>query len=155
VLVLPFYMTYRQLRLLDTIPGLCLTYLTFALPFAIWMVSSFFAAIPKEIEEAAAIGGASRWTILWRILTPIAMPAILTTGVLVFIFCWNEFLFALILTSKNALTFLPLLLRYVLPQGPLYGKIFAGSTIFLVPPLIAFLLIRGKLSEAFGVGTGR
>lgn len=151
VLVLPFYVAYRQVGLLDTIFGLSVTYLTFARPFAIWMISGFFEAIPREIEEAAVLDGASRWTILWRILTPMAAPAILTTAVLVFLFCWNEFLFALILTSQDALTFLPLLLRFVLPQGPLYGQIFAGATLFLIPPIIALFFIRGRLSEAFGV----
>ena len=124
LLVLPFYLMFRQLHLLDTVFGLCLTYLTFTLPFSIWMIASFFEAIPHDIEEAAALDGASRWTICWRIVTPIAAPAILTTAVLNFIFCWNDFLFALIVTSQDALTFLPLLLRYVLPQGPLYGQIF-------------------------------
>ncbi|MBA3519052.1 MAG: carbohydrate ABC transporter permease [Rhizobiales bacterium] len=153
VLVLPFYMMFRQVHLLDTIFGLSLTYLTFTLPFSIWMISSFFEAVPYEIEEAAALDGASRWLTCWCILTPIAAPAILTTAVLNFIFCWNEFLFALIVTSQDALTFLPLLLRYVLPQGPLYGQIFAGSTIFMIPPLLALFLIRRRLSEAFGLDT--
>ena len=110
VLVLPFYLLYRDVGLLDTLFGLGITYLTFALPFAIWMISGFFELIPFEVEEAAALDGASNWMILWRILVPIAAPAILTTAVLTFIFCWNEFLFALILTSQKALTFLPLLL---------------------------------------------
>ena len=152
VLVLPFYLLYRNVGMLDTLHGLGLTYLTFALPFAIWMISGFFESIPIEVEEAAALDGASNWTILWRILVPIAAPAIMTTAVLTFIFCWNEFLFALILTSQNALTFLPLLLRYVLPQGPLYGQIFAGATIFLLPPLIGLIFIRRHLSTAFGMG---
>jgi ABC-type glycerol-3-phosphate transport system permease component len=152
VLVLPFYLFYRNVHLLDTKLGLGITYLTFALPFAIWMISGFFESIPFEVEEAAALDGASNWTILWRIIVPIAAPSILTTAVLTFVFCWNEFLFALILTSQDALTFLPLLLRYVLPQGPLYGQIFAGSTIFLIPPLVGLVLIRRHLSEAFGLG---
>jgi ABC-type glycerol-3-phosphate transport system permease component len=152
VLVLPFYLLYRQVGLLDSMLGLAITYLTFALPFAIWMISGFFETIPAEVEEAAALDGASNWMILWRILVPMAAPAILTTAVLTFIFCWNEFLFALILTSQQALTFLPLLLRYVLPQGPLYGQIFAGSTIFLIPPLVGLILIRHHLSAAFGLG---
>lgn len=152
VLVLPFYLFYRQVSLLDTLVGLGIAYLTFALPFAIWMISGFFESIPFEVEEAAALDGASNWAILWRIVVPMAAPAILTTAVLTFIFCWNEFLFALILTSQDALTFLPLILRYVLPQGPLYGQIFAGSTIFLIPPLIGLILIRRHLSEAFGLG---
>jgi ABC-type glycerol-3-phosphate transport system permease component len=151
VLVLPFYLLFRQAHLLDTIFGLCLTYMTFTLPFSIWMISGFFEAVPYELEEAAALDGASRWTTCWRILTPIAAPAILATAVFNFIFCWNEFLFALIVTSQEALTFLPLLLRYVLPQGPLYGQIFAGASIFIVPPLVALILIRRRLSEAFGL----
>jgi ABC-type glycerol-3-phosphate transport system permease component len=153
VLVLPFYLMFRELNLLDTIPALCLTYLTFTLPFSIWMIASFFESIPYEIEEAAQLDGASRWTTCWLIVTPIAGPAILTTAVLNFIFCWNDFLFALIVTSQESLTFLPLLLRYVLPQGPLYGQIFAGATIFIIPPLIALILIRKRLSEAFGLDT--
>lgn len=153
VLVLPFYLMFRQLNLLDTIPALCLTYLTFTLPFSIWMIASFFESVPYEIEEAAQLDGASRWTTCWLIVTPIAGPAILTTAVLNFIFCWNDFLFALVVTSQNSLTFLPLLLRYVLPQGPLYGQIFAGASIFMIPPLLALILIRKRLSEAFGLDT--
>ncbi len=153
VLVLPFYLLFRRIDLLDTIVGLGMAYLTFALPFSIWMISGFFESIPFEVEEAAALDGARNWTILWRIVVPMAAPAILTTAVLTFIFCWNEFLFALILTSQDALTFLPLLLRYVLPQGPLYGQIFAGSAIFLIPPLVGLITIRRHLSEAFGLGT--
>ena len=132
-----------------------LIHLTFTLPFAVWMISSFFEAIPHDIEEAAFLDGANRWIVLWQMLVPIAAPAILTTSVLNFLFCWNEFLFALILTSQNALTFLPSLLRYVLPQGPLYGQIFAGSTIFLLPPLFALFLIRRHLSTGFGMGAVR
>jgi len=153
VLVLPFYLMFRQLNLLDTIPALWLTYLTFILPFSIWMIASFFESIPFQIEEAAQLDGASRWTSCWFIVTPIAGPAILATAVLDFIFCWNDFLFSLIVTSQNSLTFLPLLLRYVLPQGPLYGQIFAGATIFVIPPLLALILIRNRLSEAFGLDT--
>jgi multiple sugar transport system permease protein len=153
VLVLPFYLMFRRFNLLDTIPALCLTYLTFALPFSIWMIASFFESIPYEIEEAAQLDGASRWTACWLIATPIAGPAILTTAVLNFIFCWNDFLFALVVTSQKSLTFLPVLLRYVLPQGPLYGQIFAGGTIFILPPLLALLLIRKRLSEAFALET--
>ena len=155
VLVLPFYLMFRQLRLLDTIPALCLTYLTFTLPFSIWMIASFFEKIPYEIEDAAQLDGASRWTACWRIVTPIAAPAILATAALNFIFCWNDFLFALIVTSQRSLTFLPLILRYVLPQGPLYGQIFAGTTIFLIPPLLALALIRNRLSVAFGLDGGK
>lgn len=153
VLVIPFYLLFRNLGLLDTISGLAVIYLTFSLPFAIWMIRGFFAAIPLDIDEAARIDGASSWTVLWKVIMPIAAPAILTTAVLIFCFCWNEFLFALVLTDQNALTFLPLLMRFVPPQGPLYGQIFAGSTIYFIVPIIAIALIRKQLEGSFTAGS--
>jgi hypothetical protein len=121
-----------------------------------------FAEILERLRRAACIQirracrqKPRRWIALWQMLVPIAAPSILTTSVLNFLFCWNEFLFALILTSQNALTFLPSLLRYELPRGPLYGQIFAGSTIFLLPPLFALFLIRRHFSTGFGMGAVR
>jgi ABC-type glycerol-3-phosphate transport system permease component len=153
VLVIPFYLFFRDAGLLDTVFGLSTAYLTFSLPFAIWMIQGFFAAIPETIDEAARLDGANSWTILWRIILPISAGPILTTAVLIFCFCWNEFLFALVLTDRNALTFLPLLTRYVPPQGPLYGQIFAGSTIYFFVPIIALALIRKQLSRGFTAGS--
>ena len=112
------------------------------------MISGLFEEIPRIDERGARRCG--DLVILWRILVPIATPASERSSP--FIFCWNDFLFALILTTQKALTFLPLLTRYVLPQGPQYGQIFAGATIFLIPPMIALLVIRGRLSEAFSLG---
>jgi ABC-type glycerol-3-phosphate transport system permease component len=121
-----------------------------------------FAEILERLRRSACIQirracrqKPRRWIALWQMLVPIAAPSILTTSVLNFLFCWNEFLFALILNSQNALTFLPSLLRYELPQGPLYGQIFAGSTIFLLPPLFALFLIRRHFSTGFGMGAVR
>jgi multiple sugar transport system permease protein len=153
VLVIPFYLFFRNAGFLDTIAGLTTTYLTFSLPFAIWMIRGFFAAIPETIDEAARLDGANSWTILWRIIMPISAGPILTTAVLIFCFCWNEFLFALVLTDRNALTFLPLLMRYVPPQGPLYGQIFAGSTIYFIVPIVALALIRKQLGRGFVAGS--
>lgn len=152
VLVIPFYLLFREIGILDSIPAVVMAYLTFSLPLAIWMIRSFFQSIPRELDEAAALDGAGSWQILSQVLVPMAAPGILVTAVLVFIFCWNEFLFSLILTDQSALTFLPLLTRFVLPDRVLYGEIFAGATLFLVPPLVAVFLIRHRLSEAFGVG---
>lgn len=153
VLVIPFYLFFRSTGSLDSVFGLTVTYLTFSLPFAIWMLQGFFAAIPDTIDEAARLDGANSWTILWRIIVPISAGPILTTAVLIFCFCWNEFLFALVLTDRNALTFLPLLMRYVPPQGPLYGQIFAGSTIYFIVPIVALALIRKQLGRGFVSGS--
>lgn len=153
VLVIPFYLFFRSAGALDSVFGLTVTYLTFSLPFAIWMLQGFFAAIPETIDEAARLDGANSWTILWRIIVPISAGPILTTAVLIFCFCWNEFLFALVLTDRNALTFLPLLMRYVPPQGPLYGQIFAGSTIYFIVPIVALAMIRKQLGRGFVSGS--
>jgi ABC-type glycerol-3-phosphate transport system permease component len=153
VLVIPFYLLFRSAGLLDTIVGLAVTYLTFSLPFAIWMIRGFFAAIPYEIDEAAKLDGAGAWATLWRVVLPIAAAPTLTTAVLIFCFCWNEFLFALVLTDQKALTFLPMLTRFVPPQGPLYGQIFAGSTIYFAVPIVALALIRRRLEGMFTAGS--
>jgi ABC-type glycerol-3-phosphate transport system permease component len=153
VLVIPFYLLFRQTGLLDNVGGLAVTYLTFSLPFAIWMIRGFFAAIPYEIDEAAKLDGANSWVTLWRVILPIAAAPIMTTAVLIFCFCWNEFLFALVLTDQKALTFLPMLTRFVPPQGPLYGQIFAGSTLYFAVPIVALALIRRRLEGMFTAGS--
>jgi ABC-type glycerol-3-phosphate transport system permease component len=153
VLIIPFYILYRQIGFLDNVIGLAVTYLTFSLPFAVWMIRGFFAAIPYEIDEAAKLDGANVWITLWRVILPVSFAPIVTTAVLIFCFCWNEFLFALVLTDSKALTFLPMLTRFVPPQGPLYGQIFAGSTIYFTVPIIALALIRRHLEGSFTAGS--
>lgn len=128
VLVIPFYLWFQSAGVLDSVASLSITYLTFSVPFAIWVIRGFFAAISIEIDEAARMDGANAWTILWRIILPIAAPPVLTTAVLIFCSCRNEFLFALVLTDQSALPFLPMLMRFVPPPG--YVRIFAGSTIY-------------------------
>ena len=152
VLVLPLYLLYQSVHLRESHVGLIGSYLTFAVPFAVWMFRGLFAEIPSEVDDAAAIDGAGHLSIMWRILVPISAGGIWSVIVLLFVFCWNEFLFALVLTTKDTQTFVPLLTRWVLPQGPQYGQIFAGASIFLIPPMVALLLIRNRLTEAFSLG---
>ena len=152
VLVLPLYLLYQSIELRDSQVGLIGAYLTFAVPFAVWMFRGLFAEIPLDVDDAASIDGAGHVSIMWRMLVPISAGGIWSVIVLLFVFCWNEFLFALVLTTKDTQTFVPLLTRWVLPQGPQYGQIFAGASIFLVPPMVALLLIRNRLAEAFSLG---
>lgn len=152
VLVLPLYLLFQGANLRDSQLGLIASYLTFAVPFAVWMIYGLFAEIPLEVDDAAALDGAGHLSIMWRMLVPIASGGIWSVVILLFVFCWNEFLFALVLTTQQTQTFVPLLTRFVLPQGPQYGQIFAGATIFLIPPMVALLLIRNRLAEAFSLG---
>lgn len=152
VLVLPLYLLYQSIGLHGSQIGLIASYLTFAVPFAVWMIHGLFAEIPLDVDDAAALDGAGHLSIMWRMLVPISSGGIWSVIILLFVFCWNEFLFALVLTTNQTQTFVPLLTRFVLPQGPQYGQIFAGATIFLIPPMVALLLIRNRLTEAFSLG---
>jgi multiple sugar transport system permease protein len=152
VLVIPLYLLYQSVGLQNSQLGLIASYLTFAVPFAVWMIRGLFAEIPLDVDDAAALDGAGHLSIMWRMLVPIASGGIWSVIILLFVFCWNEFLFALMLTSQQTQTFVPLLTQFVLPQGPQYGQIFAGATIFLIPPMVALLLIRNRLTEAFSLG---
>ena len=151
-LIVPSFLLFRQLRILDTPIALVLLYLTFSLPFAVWSLRGFLLSIPGELDEAAALDGCTRLGVIWYIILPVMRPAILATGVMVFMFCWNDFLFALIVTDQKALTFLPYMTRFILPNETLYGQIFAGATFFLLPVFIALVLLRRQISESFGLG---
>jgi ABC-type glycerol-3-phosphate transport system permease component len=105
-IVAPLFLALRALRLIDTYPGLVLPYLTFALPLAIWLLVGFFRELPADLEEAAMVDGASRVRVLVEIVLPLAAPALATTAILTFIYCWNEFLFALSFTLGPAVVLL-------------------------------------------------
>jgi len=152
ILIIPFYIMFRMINLLDTYWALILMYLTLGLPFAAWMLRGFFMGIPHEIMEAARLDGCGELKIFWRIILPITKPGILATAIITYLFCWNDFLYALIVTDRNALTFLPLLTRFLLPTRILYGPIFAGTMLFILPVLIALILVRKYLTETFALG---
>ena len=100
-LVIALFIDFRALNLLDSLPGLILLYTAFALPISIWMLRNFVAAVPREMEEAAAIDGAGPARIFWRILLPLVAPGLVATSVFSFIFAWNEYVFALTFLSPD------------------------------------------------------
>ena len=97
-IVSPLYLLLRELRLINTYPGLILPYLTFAMPLTVWLLVGFFRQLPRELEEAALMDGASRLETLREIIAPLALPGLAATSILTFVYCWNEFLFALCFT---------------------------------------------------------
>lgn len=107
ILVVPLFRLAQALGLLNNPLGLILPYTALNLPFAIWVLMTFFKQVPREVEEAAAVDGLSRWGTLWRIVLPLAAPAVATTGILVFIFSWNEFLLALTFMSRDSARTVP------------------------------------------------
>jgi trehalose/maltose transport system permease protein len=145
----------RRLGLYDTLPGLMLSYLVLTLPFSIWILTAFMRELPTEIEEAAILDGASRWTILTRILAPLVAPAIVTTGLLALIIAWNEFLFALTFTLGAESRTVPVAIALIsgASQHELpWGVIMAASVVVTGPLIGIVLLFQGRIVSGLTAG---
>jgi ABC-type glycerol-3-phosphate transport system permease component len=153
-LVIALFIDFRSLNLLDSLVGLIAVYTAFALPVTIWMLRNFAAAVPRELEEAAAIDGAGAWTIFWRIMLPLVSPGLAATSVFAFIFAYNEFVFALtFLGTDTAKYTLPLYVQYFAGHNSTdWGAIMASSTLFTIPILAFFLLTQRRLASGLVAG---
>lgn len=155
---LPFFLVFRQLGLLDTQAGLVIAYTTFNLPLVIWLLRSFFRELDPSMEEAALVDGASRWQSLRHIALPLAIPAIGSTGLLVFIFSWNEFFFATLLTSSDGRTIpalLPLFLPRSISAGQPLGASFFIAAVSAVPMIILVLILQRYLIRGLSLGAAK
>ncbi|MGV9772186.1 carbohydrate ABC transporter permease [Streptosporangium sp. NPDC003464] len=137
---------------LNTLGSLVLVHLAFSLPFAVWMMRGFVAAVPEALEEAAMIDGASRPVILWRILFPLVAPGLIATSVFSFITAWNDFIFArtFIISAKDSQTLPAALLVFFKPDENDWGGIMAASTLMTVPVLIFFVAVQRRLVAGLG-----
>jgi multiple sugar transport system permease protein len=141
-LVTPLFRIETRLGLFDTWAGLIIPYVTFALPLAIYTLSAFFREIPWDLEKAARMDGATPYQAFRQVITPLAMPGVFTTGILVFISCWNDFLFAISLTSTSASRTVPAAMSYFTgattfekPTGPI-----AAAAVVITIPIVIFVL---------------
>ncbi|MFI6796624.1 carbohydrate ABC transporter permease [Streptosporangium canum] len=137
---------------LNTLGSLVLVHLAFSLPFAVWMMRGFVAAVPEALEEAAMIDGASRSVILWRILFPLVAPGLIATSVFSFITAWNDFIFArtFIISAKDNQTLPAALLVFFKPDENDWGGIMAASTLMTIPVLIFFIAVQRRLVAGLG-----
>ncbi len=149
---IPFFLAYRFLGLSDTVLGLVLIYLTFNLALVIWMMQTFFASVPRSLEEAAWIDGCSVWGAFVRITLPLAAPGLAATAVLCFIFSWNDFFYALILTRTNAQTAPVAIVNFIQYEGWEWGKIAAGGTAVMMPVVVFTMLVRTYLVRGLTAG---
>jgi len=146
VLAIPFYDLMRGYNLLDTRMGLVLAYVVINVPYGVWMLRVFFASIPKEIEEAAKVDGCSELGAFLRITLPLVKPGLGATSIFIFIFSWNEFLFALILTSSPKAMTLPIgIARQVQQYIVQWGPMAAATSIFIIPVFILALVAQKHL----------
>lgn len=155
VIILPFFVMFRDLGLLDTRLGLILVNLAIVMPFAIWMIKGFIDGIPLDTEEAAMVDGSTRLQVIKNIVLPMAAPGLFTAGIFCFIIAWNEFLFALILTNKEAVT-LPIgLALFKAEEGDLWNLLSAAGIIIMLPMFILALIIRKHFVQGMTMGAVR
>jgi len=149
LLVIPLFLILRQVDLVNTHAGLVLVYVVWALPFALWMLQGFVRNIPRELEEAAAVDGATRLQTLRRVVAPLLAPGVVATSLFAFISAWNEFFFALVLLKSPDLATLPVTLaRFVGVEGiARLGPLAAGSLMATIPSLLFFAFLQRRLTS--------
>jgi multiple sugar transport system permease protein len=154
-LVGPLYNLWRHIGLYDTWPGLIIPYLEFALPLSIYTLSAFFREIPWELEQAAEVDGATPFQAFRKVIAPLAMPGIVTTFIIVFLICWNDFIFAISLTSTNAAQTVPAAIAQF-PGASQFtqpiGDITAAAVVVTVPVMIIVLLFQRRIVSGLTAG---
>jgi N,N'-diacetylchitobiose transport system permease protein len=153
-LIIALFLDFKRINLLQNLLGLVIVYSAQALPVSIWMLRNFVATIPKELEEAAAIDGASGTKIFWRILFPLVMPGLVATSIFAFITAYNEFIVALTFLGQDHADYtLPIYLTYFFGRGGAeWGPIMAASTMYTIPVVIFFLIVRRRLVGGLTAG---
>jgi multiple sugar transport system permease protein len=149
LIVIPLFMILRPLHLTNTIPGVVIVYMVWSMPFALWMLQGYVAAVPRELEEAASMDGASRVRTIVLIVMPLLRPGLIATAMFTFISAWNEFFFALVLLQDPQLKTLPLVLaRFVGAEGQVQiGPLAAASVLATVPSLVFFAFLQRRLTS--------
>jgi ABC-type glycerol-3-phosphate transport system permease component len=153
--ILPFFLIARDLDLLDTQMILVAAYMSFNFGFVIWLLRGFFAEVPVEIDEAALVDGCSRASAFVRVVLPLTAPGLAAAAIICFIFSWNEFLFALILTGVDAKTLPVTAAGFVTDRMVLWGNLCAAAVIIFTPVVIFALLARRHLIRGMTLGAVR
>ena len=156
--LLPLYLIFVQIQrvfgvqLIGNYGGMIITYTTFALPFAIWMLMGFFAAMPEELEEAAMIDGMTRFGAFIRVILPIARPAIVAVGVFAFMNAWGEVLFASVLTTADTRTLSIGMQAFTTNVDVRWNEAMSASVVISIPVLLAFLLVQKHIVQGLAAG---
>jgi multiple sugar transport system permease protein len=151
-IVLPFFIVWQQLNLTDTYLGLILIYVAFNLPFAIWLLRGFLVEVPRDLDEAATLDGLGHLAILRRILLPVIAPGVAVTAIFTFMFAWNEYLMALVLTSREATTVPVTVSKFIQAYSILWGDVGASATIELLPVLVVVFLLQRHIMRGITLG---
>ena len=150
--VFPIFLIYVKFGMVDTYFGLILLYTAFNLPYVIWMMRGYIADIPLELEESALIDGCTRWQMLWKVVFPMARSGLMATAVFTFVFAWNDFIFALVLTRTNVITFPVQLSHYFGGQSNFWSKIAAMSVLGTLPIFVAVCMMQRYMVRGISLG---
>ncbi len=151
-IVIPVFLLFVKVRLVDTYVTLPLAYLVINLPFAIWMMKAFIDDIPSEIEESVILDGGTTLTLLSRIVVPLAMPGLIATSIFCFIFAWNEFVLAVVLTRVTARTAMVGLATFVSEEAIHWGAMSAAGIVVMLPPILLALALQKYLVRGLTAG---
>jgi multiple sugar transport system permease protein len=155
VIVIPLYMIFRSAALLDNIFSLAFTYLALTVPISVWILTNFVEDIPPELDEAARVDGATRLQILLRVVLPLVRPGLAAAAVICLLYTWNEFLYALILTGRDAKTAPVAIVGFMTNKEVYWGRIAAAGTVVLVPVLAFGIVAHRHLVRGLVSGAGK
>ena len=155
VIVLPFFILFRDLGILDTKLSLVLVNLSLIMPFAIWMIKGFIDGIPLDTEEAALVDGSNRIQVIKNVVLPMALPGVITAAIFCFILAWNEFLFAVIITTNTAVTMPVGLSMFHAEEGVLWHLISAAGIMIMLPMFVLATLIQKHFVQGMTMGAVR
>jgi multiple sugar transport system permease protein len=150
--IFPFLLVFKVLRWVDTYQALIIVYLTFNLPYAVWMMRGFFQEIPTVIEESALVDGCTPFGAYWRIALPLVKPGLVATGVFCFIFSWSEFFFAVTLTRSNAVTLSVHLANFFGKMMVMWGEVGALSVMAMIPLFFMSFVVQRYLVRGLTLG---
>lgn len=148
----PVFLLYVFFGWVDTYHGLIILYTAFSLPYVIWMMRGYIEDIPLELEESALVDGCTRWQVLWRVVFPMARSGLFATAVFTFVFAWNDFLFALVLTRTEVITYTVQVTHYFGGQSNFWAKIAAMSVLGTVPVFFAVATMQRYLVRGISMG---
>jgi len=151
-LIIPYYLVLQKVGGLDTYAGLILIYLTFSLPFAIWLMVSYFEDVPREMEEAALLDRAGRLRALWYVILPQVRGGIAVTTIFVFLNAWNEFLFAVVLGGNRVRPVTVAMFNFISVEQTLWAKLAAGAMLAMAPVILLGLLAQRHIVKGLTVG---
>jgi multiple sugar transport system permease protein len=152
VFLIPIFIIFAKIRLNDTLLGMILVYTFLNISFVVWLMRGFFGDLPIEIGEAAEIDGCSKWGVFFRVALPLTMPGIVATALFCVIYSWNEFLFAVQLTSFNAPTVTTLISTFITDRGLYWGQMCAAGTVAALPMIIISMFLQRFLVKGLTLG---